>query len=141
MFCRGKKSPSSCSGGLLAASWQPPGGVLAAFVFPAARKLPQNGPNGGLRSPFRQPLQVDFPAGAAAARKHRQMFSNLRFRCPVRPPCGEAAETLPKPACKLAGWSFMAGLSLSLWVLQPLVAGRFLGLGGMRLAYTIMTTG
>ena len=31
----------------------------------------------------------------------------------------------------------MAGLSLSLWVLQPLVAGRFLGLGGMRVAYTI----
>ena len=32
----------------------------------------------------------------------------------------------------------MAGLSLSLWVLQPLVAGRLLGLGGMRVAYTII---
>ncbi len=79
-----------------------------------------------------------FPAGAAAARKHRQNGSNLRFGCPFRPPCGEAAETLPKPACKLAEWSFMAGLSLSLWVLQPLVAGRFLGLSGMRVVYTIV---
>ena len=31
----------------------------------------------------------------------------------------------------------MTGLSLSLWVLQPLVADRFFGLGGMRVAYTI----
>ncbi len=31
----------------------------------------------------------------------------------------------------------MAGLSRSLWVLQPLVAGRFFCLGGMRVAHAI----